>query len=61
MLMLNVLLHFLEEMVGTTNNIFWSPDSSYIGYLVTNTTGVPNIEYSEYDELQYPHTVSMVY
>lgn len=51
-----------EEMVGTTNNIFWSPDSALVGYLVTDDTGVPNIEYSEYgDALQYPKTVKFPY
>ena len=45
-------------MVGTTNNIFWSPDSSLVGYLVTDDTGVHNIEYSEFgDMMQYPKTV----
>ncbi|CAK8673111.1 unnamed protein product [Clavelina lepadiformis] len=50
-----------EEMVFTTNNIFWSPDSRFLAYLVTNDTLVDKIEYSVYGDFQYPDMVEVAY
>ena len=49
---------FSEEMVSSTNNIFWSPDARFIAYLVTDDTQVDRIEFTNYGSTKYPETVS---
>ena len=49
---------FLEEMVSTNNNIFWSLDGMYMAYLVTDDTLVDKIKFSKYENRQYPEMVN---
>ena len=50
-------LLFSEEMVSSTNNIYWSPDSKFLAYLITNDTNVEKIMFSKYGNLKYPKMV----
>ena len=60
MILILLQLAVAEEMVFTTNNIFWSPDSRFLAYLVTNDTLVDKIEYSVYGDFQYPDMVNIL-
>merc|ERR1719317_150042 len=50
-----------EEMVFSRDVIYWSPTSNLIGYLVTNDTDVEQVEFSMYNNGQYPKTVKVAY
>ena len=54
-----ILFYCTEEMVSSTNNIFWSPDGHFIAYVVTNDTDVERIEFSKYEKSQYPEMVGV--
>lgn len=50
-----------EEMIGTNNVLYWNTDSTAFAYLKTDETGVNLIEYSMYNDGQYPETIKIAY
>jgi len=50
-----------EESIGTNNVLYWSPQATRLAYLKTNDTNTNIIEYSMYDQPQYPRTVKIAY
>jgi len=50
-----------EEMVFSKNNIFWSPNSRYIAYIVTSDIGVEQIEFSMFKDRVYPEMIKVAY
>ncbi|XP_061430519.1 dipeptidyl peptidase 4 [Lethenteron reissneri] len=50
-----------EEMLGSNNAMWWSPDGQHLAYAEFNDTEVPFIEYTFFGEEQYPKTIGVPY
>merc|ERR1711953_1012045 len=42
--------NYEEEMVSTTNTIYWAPDGSHFAFVAFDVTDIPVLEYSVYPE-----------
>ncbi|XP_026866021.2 dipeptidyl peptidase 4 [Electrophorus electricus] len=50
-----------EEVFASNEGIWWSPSAKYLAYVQVNDTGVHAIEYTMYENGQYPSTMTVPY
>lgn len=50
-----------EEMISANNVLYWAPDSNSFAFLRTDDTNTPIVEFSMYNNAQYPETVQIAY
>ncbi|XP_076815585.1 dipeptidyl peptidase 4-like [Clavelina lepadiformis] len=49
------------EIAGNDILMWWSDDGTYLAYATVNDTGVSQLEFAMYKELQYPEIIKMPY